>query len=254
MKRFAVVTDLHGNDYALQAVLEELENEEIREVYCLGDILSIGHQSKEVLQRLQEYPNLHLVLGNHDEYILAIHRGEAVPEDTAENKAHHEWVYRQIDDRLLDWLANKQRSLVLEENGHSIRLLHYHIPLEHNGLHISQSPYAPIHSYPTPVSYLQELFAPYQENLVLFGHTHVTAYWQTDQQQVRFNPGALGVSHDRFARYGVIELEKGQIRCHLKKVPYDRERYIQELQNAKMPASIEIFPMFFGVKYETKNI
>lgn len=247
MKRIAVLTDLHGNDYALQAVLEEIEREGIQEIYCLGDVLSIGHQSNDVLQRLVKYPLLQFVLGNHDEEILAIHHEEANSKGSPEKQAHHQWVYQQMESRLLDWLADKQRSLVVEEEGHFIRLVHYHIPVERRGFPISQNPYASIHSYPTPISYLQELFDPYLEDLVLFGHTHIVACWQTDQKQIRFNPGALGVSHDQFARYGVIEVDLDLIRCFARKVPYDRQIYIRELKNAEMPLDYEILPMFYGV-------
>jgi diadenosine tetraphosphatase ApaH/serine/threonine PP2A family protein phosphatase len=63
--RLAVLSDIHGNLDALDAVLSDLERQEIDQVLCLGDSIGYGPQPEEVLARLIErgIPSL---LGNHE--------------------------------------------------------------------------------------------------------------------------------------------------------------------------------------------
>ena len=67
--RVAVISDIHGNLPALQAVLEELDSQKIEAIYCLGDIVGYGGNPNECVDliRSREIPT---VLGNHDQAAL----------------------------------------------------------------------------------------------------------------------------------------------------------------------------------------
>src|SRR6476469_1614540 len=84
----ALVSDIHGNDVALAAVVAELERLGITRVICLGDAVQGGPQPAEVLDRLAalEWP---VVLGNSDDFLLRI------PEDSPEPV-----TARQLDVRV----------------------------------------------------------------------------------------------------------------------------------------------------------
>ena len=67
----ALVSDIHGNDTALAAVVAELERLGIERVVCLGDAVQGGSQPREVLDRLAAlgWP---VILGNADDFLLEI--------------------------------------------------------------------------------------------------------------------------------------------------------------------------------------
>ncbi len=67
MKR-ALISDIHSNLEALEAVLEDIHQQGISEVYCLGDIVGYGPNPRECLEKVMELDLC--ILGNHDEAVL----------------------------------------------------------------------------------------------------------------------------------------------------------------------------------------
>lgn len=67
MKR-AIISDIHGNLEALTAVLEDIQSQQISEIYCLGDVIGYGPNPRECVQQAMEFDLC--VLGNHDQGAL----------------------------------------------------------------------------------------------------------------------------------------------------------------------------------------
>ena len=51
-KRYAIITDIHGNKEALESILDDIKKQNIDETYCLGDTIGIGPESKECIDIL----------------------------------------------------------------------------------------------------------------------------------------------------------------------------------------------------------
>ena len=87
-RKIAVISDIHGNHHALSSVIEDMEKFDIDAVYCLGDIVSLGHQTNEVLELLERMDNLSVIRGNHDEEVVKASRN--VPSEvTGPEHDHH---------------------------------------------------------------------------------------------------------------------------------------------------------------------
>ena len=67
--RLALISDIHGNCAALEAVLGHLSTQNVTQLICLGDVASTGPQPREVIKRLQEI-NCPVVMGNMDAWLL----------------------------------------------------------------------------------------------------------------------------------------------------------------------------------------
>src|SRR6187200_263977 len=63
--RLAVISDIHGNWHALDAVLGDVETSAVDEIWCLGDIVGYGPQPNRCVEVARTRSNLCL-LGNHD--------------------------------------------------------------------------------------------------------------------------------------------------------------------------------------------
>ena len=63
--RFALISDLHSHAVALDAVLEDISGRGVDEVLCLGDIVDLGPQPQEVVDRLRAL-EIRCIEGNHD--------------------------------------------------------------------------------------------------------------------------------------------------------------------------------------------
>lgn len=62
----AIISDIHGNLEALQAVLEDIKSRSIEEIYCLGDIVGYGPNPRECVDLVMEHCSV-TILGNHDQ-------------------------------------------------------------------------------------------------------------------------------------------------------------------------------------------
>ncbi|MBT8484244.1 MAG: metallophosphoesterase family protein [Phycisphaerales bacterium] len=69
MSRYAIISDIHGNLFALQAVLARMSDLDVTEVVCLGDIVGYGPYPGECLDLTVKYSQT-IVQGNHDEAVV----------------------------------------------------------------------------------------------------------------------------------------------------------------------------------------
>lgn len=67
--RIAILSDIHGNVFALNAVMKEIHQMQIDRVYFLGDMVGYYYHPKEVFQKLQELKAT-LILGNHEQLLF----------------------------------------------------------------------------------------------------------------------------------------------------------------------------------------
>ena len=67
--RRALISDIHGNWEALEAVLADIEQQNIDEILCLGDIIGYGPNPRECLDTVMEIARI-TILGNHDQAVL----------------------------------------------------------------------------------------------------------------------------------------------------------------------------------------
>ncbi|MCF7824453.1 MAG: metallophosphatase family protein [Candidatus Marinimicrobia bacterium] len=69
--RYAIITDIHGNIFALERALGIVQNTpDVDKIICLGDNFSLGSAPLEVLNRLQQLNNAVFIRGNHDRYLV----------------------------------------------------------------------------------------------------------------------------------------------------------------------------------------
>src|SRR5437867_3365106 len=95
--RLAVISDIHGECFALEQVLKDIRRQGIEQVVCLGDAVQGGSQPAETVARLRE---LHcpVVMGNADAWLLTGTSAEG--EETSEQqRAVREWSLAQLGER-----------------------------------------------------------------------------------------------------------------------------------------------------------
>lgn len=245
-ENIAFITDVHGNAVALQAVLQAIDKQEdIKHIYCLGDMIGIGHQTNEVLEALFSRNDISMITGNHDEAILALINGEQYPEshNIGELRNHHEWIVQDLDKSFVLKLNKLSRYIQITIEQTPTALIHYHI--NHNKLseHISKDPFSQI-VQPTQ-EHLLDLFHDYGETLICFGHHHPVHFFQT-MDKIFLNPGSLGCNHEPFAQYSIVNFDAGKISVELKKVPYDNENFINQYLKLQIPDYKTILKIFYG--------
>jgi diadenosine tetraphosphatase ApaH/serine/threonine PP2A family protein phosphatase len=192
--RHALVSDVHGNLEALDAVLADLATREVHDVACLGDFVGYGASPDACIDRLRDRVAVSL-LGNHDDAVL---HPEALAGFNPVAAEAARWTRDALSAEHRAWLATLPLSCVW----HGARLVH-------------ASPIAP-----EAWTYLQHAddaagqFAGYPEALCFVGHTHAPVVF------VRTSDGRTHELREPFvtlrdgARHLVVVPSVGQPRDH----------------------------------------
>lgn len=127
MRRFALISDIHGNLTALEAVLADVATSRIGELYCLGDLIGYGPDPVGVVDRIR-FLTIPTILGNYDAGI-GERRGEcgcyyATEQAKADGAASYAFTDRLIDDDHARWLASLPHEIRFEVAGVRVLLTH----------------------------------------------------------------------------------------------------------------------------------
>ena len=166
-----LVSDIHANLIALEAVLETLPVYD--QLWCMGDTIGYGPQPNECLTYMQGL-GTHVLTGNHDLACVG-----KVPLDIFNDDARiaNEWNGRQLTPELRAYLEARSEKLVAE---HDATLAH-------------ASPRDPIWEYIVDLDIARANLRHFTTSLCLVGHTHVpTIFAQHPDGQTEFRVGKHG--------------------------------------------------------------
>ena len=111
--KFAIITDVHGNFDALEAVLDDIDRRgDITKIYNLGDNIGVGHETNKVLDAIFERDDMEIIAGNHDEAVMSLVNDTPYPSDLKDKfYEHHQWIENHLDEDYYDALNNLPRVL-----------------------------------------------------------------------------------------------------------------------------------------------
>lgn len=242
--KLAILADIHGNYHALHAVLEDLNGQGIDEIVCLGDVIAIGPDHKNVLHTLMNFKNVTYVKGNHDEAVLALYDGQPYPESHQHARSHHEWVASTLTKAEASFLRNQPRCLDRVMNGVLMHFTHYAYNQGQEHDPISYDPYKGI--VEPNLSNMEQLFKEKNSNIICFGHHHPTHHFH-NQQTLYFNPGSLGCNEKPIAKYGIIHIDKkGRVDANVKEITYNRSHLLALYDQYNVPQKELLKNLFHG--------
>ena len=242
--KIGIITDIHGNHSALQAVFNGLDKRrDIEHIYCLGDMIGIGPDTNEVLSTLFERNDVSMITGNHDEAILALLKGEEHPLSHSHAKDHHQWIADKMDKQFISKLEHLPRSIHLNVEGKSILFIHYHIEQKKLYEHISKDPFSRI--VEPSLDNLAFLFKGHKENFIGFGHHHPLHFFESDNT-IFLNPGSLGCNSKPVAPYSIVEINEDKIEVSLEEVPYDNKKFLESYELLQVPDRDFLLKVFHG--------
>lgn len=235
--KVAIIADIHGNRSALEAVLEDIaRDEQIEHIYCLGDLIGIGHETNEVLEMLFSRKNMSFVMGNHDRAILDIMEGKE-PESQGGEREHHKWIASRLDKKFIPKLLSIPVRQYENINGTNFLFVHYHLN--------EKDEFLPIDNQPTTKN-LDELYDMINSNVICFGHHHILHHFKS-KEKLYLNPSSLGCTHNPLAPYATLEVGKsGQVNASFIEVPYDNKEFLLLYDKLKVPEKDIILKIFHG--------
>jgi predicted phosphodiesterase len=233
--RVAVISDIHGNAFALDAVLADVRRDAIDRGVCLGDAIQGGAQPAEVVARLRELAWL-VVMGNADAWLLTGEETGAEPPATAWMQAVREWSLGQLSAEDRRFVAAFHPTVEIPlPTGKTLRCGH-------------GSPRSfDDQIWPeTPDAEVRAMLGPLERSILCGGHTHLQQIRQLGETFF-FNPGSvslpfrLDTPDDRplanpWAEYAVLTVaDDGREGLEFRRVPYDVDRLVAIIRQSGMP-------------------
>jgi putative phosphoesterase len=236
--RLAVLSDVHGNRHALEAVLADGTRQGVDRWWAIGDLVAIGPDPVATLERLVEVPNLVVTRGNTDRYVTAGDRPPPHPEDV------------EADPTLLSLFAAVEGSFAWTRGALSstpwLAWLE-ELPLETRTELPDGTRVLGVHATPgrddgdgiTPGRAEDEVrddLVDAGADIVIAGHTHQPTDRWIDGVRV-LNGGSISnpITDDLRPSYTIIHADADGHRVEHRRVDYDRDAFMEHLRRSGHP-------------------
>jgi len=245
--RLAIISDIHSNLPALEAVLDACEKAGAEQIWCLGDVVGYGAQPDECTRLVRERCELSLV-GNHD---LAVLGQLEISSFSPAAAAAVEWTQSNSTPETLEFL----RGLEPSDEGREVGLYH-------------ASPRDPVWEYVLWMDQAAECIEVQSGRISLIGHSHVALFFVSPdgpegapdgteaERAMRgshaeagtkldlttgrwlINPGSVGQPRDGDPRAAWLELDTGEWTSTHHRVEYEIDRAADAITEAGLPVQL----------------
>jgi diadenosine tetraphosphatase ApaH/serine/threonine PP2A family protein phosphatase len=234
--RIAIVSDIHGNRQAFEAVLDSIEESGCQEMWCLGDLVGYGADPDACVELARRHAAVCLA-GNHD---LGVCGALPLEEFSRGAALAAQWTRETISAQTREFLESLEPSNLEEILGL------YHA-----------SPRDPVWEYVLSPLQAELCLDVQQHRICLVGHSHVAlSFWRedgsaatgqtrTDGEEISLergewliNPGSVGQPRDGDPRAAWLELDTGALQAVYRRVEYDIAGAAAAIRAARLPDSL----------------
>jgi len=230
--RVLVITDIHANYTALDAVLAEAGK--LDATWCLGDLVGYGPDPNECIERVKQLPNLKCIIGNHDKAALYQLDSDAF---NPEARAAIYWTQKMLTDSSKSFLENLPEKIEMED-----------VTLAHG------SPRHPVWEYLLDTRTATINFDFFDSPLCFVGHTHLPVIYTMDNKHANallnipepnftitlpkrgiLNPGSVGQPRDRDPRAAFAIYDSDGATWTYRRIHYDIPSVQERMIAAGLP-------------------
>jgi predicted phosphodiesterase len=235
-RRIALVSDVHGNLPAFQAVLRAIEEEDVDGVWCLGDLVGYGANPNECVELAERSVDLCLI-GNHD--LVVIDRLD-ISDFSANAAAAAEWTKEQLTPDARAYLEQLEPA----NEDHALGLYH-------------ASPRDHVWEYVLSSLAADDCMDEMDARVGAVGHSHVAlAFWRKDdgptagaqsedgtkldisEDRWLLNPGSVGQPRDGDPRASWLVLELGSWEATWRRTEYPVDEAADAIRVAGLPKQL----------------
>lgn len=216
--KILIISDIHGNKTAFQAVIDKIQNENIKAIVFLGDAIDYGMHSNEVIQMMNslQYPIICNIFGNHEDAVL---KEEYNRFSSERGKISAKYTKSRLSEESVYYISNiMNRKGFYEFEYEKKKCLAVHGSLE---------------DYFWKSIKPDNALAEYEKyDYVFSGHSHQPHYFEkyyatndpvhrNKKKTILINPGSVGQprNHNPMAQYALLDIETEEVQ--LCKVKYD---------------------------------
>lgn len=241
--QLAVISDIHGNRFALDQVLEDIRGQGIERIVCLGDAIQGGAQPTETVARLREL-NCPIVMGNADDWLLTGKVTSTQEQIGEQQRAVRAWVLAQLSNEDLAFIQQFQPTIEIPLEGAKKLLCFHGSPHSYDDILLPE----------TPDETFRQLLGGFDASLLTGGHTHL--------QQLRrlgdawyFNPGSVALAYnwelskegnivDPWADYAIVSSDGPRLGITFRHVPFDVDELARIIRASGRPYAEEFIALY----------
>jgi diadenosine tetraphosphatase ApaH/serine/threonine PP2A family protein phosphatase len=235
--RYLVISDLHGNWEALDAVLSASSTDAVDQVLVLGDLVGYGASPNEVVERIRAVIGSGgIVRGNHDKIVAGVEDASGFNEVA---RAAAEWTTNVMTPDNLEFLEGLPQGPVTPVPG---LVICHGSPLDED-------------EYVLGIDDAEQIFGQHRGPMTFYGHTHVPMLLTADGERISvtalegdaltleidpgkrymINPGSVGQPRDRDARAAYLIYDSSDGRIVWRRQEYALEQAQRRILDAGLP-------------------
>ena len=235
--RIAIISDIHGNITALEAVLQDLgQQPPVDQLIITGDLCLNGPYPREALERVQSL-DCPVIQGNTDLEIVtqAPHKGE-------KKRTTVGWTREQIGPGGIEYLESLPIShRIPNPQGSDILVVHA------NPLNLEDA------IFPNASDSALELLLGGLDShvgLLAFGHLHI-AYTRRWRHLLLVDVGSCGLprDEDHRAAYAILDWQDNDWQAEIRRVPYDVQEVVKQLKTCGIPNAEKRIKVLLDARY-----
>lgn len=211
--KIAVFSDVHGNIFALRAVLEAIQPMAVDEIYCAGDLINGGAGGEEIVLALNA-AGVQCVMGNHDEFTIHPELMKRFPPHIKRiARELLAWAEKHLSAGSFDFLANLPITREVKlENGQKLLITH---STPGDAWSLASFPDA-------DYSDVTAAYAEADADIICHGHIHGHNIRQI-AGKLLVNVSSVGMEADHLANFTVIESDPDRVIIKQHRIPYEWE-------------------------------
>lgn len=244
MTKIALLSDIHGNTTALEAVLEDAKRAGVEEYWLLGDVLMPGTGRRHLLNLLEELPITVQILGNWEDSLWRAMKGMLDPSRASHRylMRHCQYILEEIRPEEIEAMQSLPMQVHRKVSGLRLGITH-HLPDKNWGrelIHIGDQ------------KDFDRLVTNLPCDIAVYGHIHQQFFRYGSGGELILNPGSIGqpfflqanLRKDLRAMYAILEFDESGLKdVDFRRVSYDIEKELQLAKDLKLP--------YFQVYYES---
>lgn len=229
--KIACFGGLYSNYLALEAAIEDAQNQQAQQMYCLGDLGAFGPYPDRVFPILREY-GIECIQGNYDDsignHLDNCQCGYTDPQDNYFAKLSYDYTFKNTSPENRHFLKNLPSFHRLQMGSHRLLLCHGS-PRQTNEFLWESN---------TSTAFLKRLCREFECDVIVATHSGIK--WQRDlgDQQHFINVGVLGRPENDGATnvwYALITQREQELEIEFRPVVYDWQRLSQEMADERLP-------------------
>lgn len=222
--KIAVISDIHGNIYALMKTFEDIDLQKVDMTICLGDLVGYGPHPNEVIALIKRRA-IPCLKGNYD--------ASVVDDDFTFIRNN------SVNSFALPWASNEVRT----SNKYYLSSLPTFLDYDINGVKIKFT-----HGSPNTINeYLYEdkentknIMENLKEDILVCGHTHIPSYKKFNNK-LFINPGSVG--KPKIGRpnitYAILNIDENKnVDVKFRELEYDYQKIVKDAKMLNFPNSL----------------